>query len=160
MGLEIAIIVSDIPHQGSFEHFAYKLGLFVEKKDEEVRFDEAAFHWKNGFVDVLFGTKGTLVCVPFGDYNVAAASQASQVALLSISEENLAINLECAENGNMKRIYTQRNGAICRNVKHPLTWEDKTMSYGDLLSKCIKEFTGKDLWEYKNATAIRYRIIR
>jgi hypothetical protein len=158
MKLELAVIVSDVCHENNFESFAHTLGLIVEKKDEQVPFREAAFNWKKGFVDVMFSSKGTLVCVPFGDYNVAAASHASQVTLLSVSDDAGSINIECAENGSMKRIYTVLKGDVKRNVKEPLKWEKNYTSYSDLLSGCLKELTGKKLLDYKNDTATRYAI--
>ncbi len=158
MKLELAVIVSDVSHENNFESFAHTLGLIVEKKDGQVPFRDAAFNWKKGFVDVMFSSKGTLVCVPFGEYNVAAASRESQVALLSVSDNSGSINIECAENGSMKRIYTVLKGDVRRNVKEPLSWEKKSSSYSDMLSDCLKELTGKKLLDYKNDTATRYAI--
>ena len=83
MNLELAFIVSDVCHEDNFESFAYTLGLMVDKKEKEVPFTNAS-NWKSGFVDVMFSPKGTLVCVPFGEYNIAAASKSSTVTLVSV----------------------------------------------------------------------------
>jgi len=159
MSFDIAIIVSDVSHANNFESFAHTLGIAVEKEGE-VPFKDSTTNWQKGFVDVLFSPQGTLICGPLREYNVAAASQASQVALLSISKNSMIFNLECAENGSMKRIYTESDGTIRRNVKSPLIWENENKDYNQILSDCVKAFTGKGLKDYENGIAMRYGIIR
>lgn len=158
MSLDITVIVSNRSHVNNFEYFAHSLGLAVERSGE-VRFQQSD-HCNKGVIDVIFGPQGTFVCLPSGEYNVAAASQASQVALLAFSKNASLFNLECAENGSMKRIYTDLNGIIRRNVKRPLQWENQEKNYTEVLSDCVKAFTGKELDAYHNQTAIRYDIIR
>ena len=157
MNLELAFIVSDVCHEDNFESFAYTLGLMVDKKEKEVPFTNAS-NWKSGFVDVMFSPKGTLVCVPFGEYNIAAASKSSTVTLVSVNETKQFVNIECAENGSMKRIYTTQEGAVRRDVRKPLNWESSVDNYEKILSDCVKAFTGKKLVEYKNQLATRYSI--
>jgi hypothetical protein len=157
MNLELAFIVSDVCHKGNFESFAYTLGLMVDKKEKQVPFADSS-NWKNGFADVMFSSKGTLICVPFGEYNVAAASKSSTVTLVSVNEKTQFVNIECAENGSMKRIFTVKQGAVHRNVRKPLNWESTAGNYEKLLSDCVKASTGKKLVEYKNQLATRYSI--
>ncbi|BDS15208.1 hypothetical protein [Aureispira anguillae] len=159
MSLDITVIVANKNHFNNFEYFAHALGLAVELSGE-VPFQKVNNSWKDGFVDVVFSPQGTLVCVPSGEYNIAAASKASQVALLALSQNSTIFNLECAENGSIKRIYTDFNGVIRRNVKRPLQWENEAQDYTQILQDCVRTFTGKALHEYHNQTAIRYGIIK
>lgn len=159
MSIDITIIVADKSHFNNFEQFAHRLGLAVERLGE-VSFQKETKPWKQNFVDVIFSPQGTLICAPSREYNIAAASQASQVALLSLSNKPSFFNLECAENGSMKRIYTDLDGIIRRNTQQPLQWEQGKESYNQILSDCIKTFMGKTLDDYKNQPAIRYDIIK
>lgn len=156
MNVDYALILSNKNHCDNFEYFAYNLGLAVEKTGE-IPFQKA---WNNHVLDVIFSEQGTLVCAPVRAYNVAAASQASEVAVVALSKDTGKFNLECAENGSMKRIYTEEKGVVKRNVKMPLVWEGGKAGHLDILEEGVWQLTGEEWANYQNKIAVRYSIIK
>ncbi|CAA6830291.1 MAG: Unknown protein [uncultured Aureispira sp.] len=156
--LDFSVIVTNKNHIDFFQAFARALGLSVEL------LGEAAFKeihtWKKDALHAFFSKKGTLLCIPSGEYNIAAASRDSQVAFLDISKNASTFNLEYAENGSMQRMYTNFNGIVRRNIKAPLQWENANKTYLEVVSDAILALTGQTLDAYQKQTATRYRIIK
>lgn len=158
INLDLSVIVANKNHSNTFEAFVHALGLSVEKIDE-VSFNDV-YVWKKEFVYAFFTEKGTLLCVPSKEYNIAAASKESQVAFLDISKNASAFNLEYAVDGSMERMYTNIDGTVRRNIKAPLQWEAPRLTYSEILSNGINALTGQGLSIYQQQQAIRYRIIK
>jgi hypothetical protein len=156
--LDFSVIVTNKNHIDSFQFFAHALGLAVDVLGE-VSFKEIQT-WEKGSLHAFFSKEGTLLCVPAGEYNIAAASRDSQVAFLDISKNASTFNLEYAEDGSMQRMYTNFNGIVRRNIKAPLQWEDANKTYLEIVSDAILALTGQTLDTYQKQTATRYRIIK
>jgi hypothetical protein len=156
--LDFSVIVTNKNHMDSFEPFAHALGLALDPLGE-VPFNEIQT-WEKGTLHAFFSEQGTFLCVPSGEYNIAAASRDSQVAFLDISKNASTFNLEYAEDGSMQRMYTNFNGIVRRNIKAPLQWEDTSKPYLEIISDAIFALTGQTLDTYQKQTAIRYRIIK
>jgi hypothetical protein len=156
--LDFSVIVTNKNHVNSFQAFAHSLGLAVELL-EEVPFKEIHTGEK-GSLYAFFSKEGSLLCIPSGEYNIAAASRDSQVALLDISKNASTFNLEYAEDGSMQRMYTNFNGTVRRNIKAPLQWENTNKSYQEIVSDAILALTGQTFDAYQKQTSTRYRIIK
>lgn len=156
--LDFSVIITNKNHIDSFESFAHSLGLALDVLGE-VPYKEIQT-WEKGTLHALFSEEGTLLCVPSGEYNIAAASRDSQVAFLDISKNASTFNLEYAENGSMQRMYTNFNGIVRRNIKAPLQWEDTNKTYLEIVSDAILALTGQTLDTYQKQMAARYRIIK
>lgn len=156
--LDFSVIVTNKNHSNSFESFAHALGLAVDLLGE-TSFKEIRT-WEKGTLHAFFSKEGSLLCIPSGEYNIAAASRDSQVAFLDISKNASTFNLEYAEDGSMQRMYTNFNGIVRRNIKAPLQWEGANKSYIEIVSDAILALTGQTLDTYQKQTATRYRIIK
>lgn len=156
--LDFSVIIANKSHIDSFEFFAHTLGLAVELL-EEAPFKEIHL-WKKDALQAFFSDQGTLLCIPSGEYNIAAASRDSQVAFLDISKNASTFNLEYAEDGSMQRMYTNFNGIVRRNIKAPLLWENANKSYLEIVSDAILALTGQTLDTYQKQRATCYRIIK
>jgi hypothetical protein len=158
ISLDFSVIVTNKNHVDSFQSFAHALGLAVDLLGD-VPFKETQT-WKKDTLHAFFSAEGTFLCIPSGEYNIAAASRDSQVAFLDISKNASTFNLEYAENGSMQRMYTNFNGIVRRNIKAPLHWENADKTYLEIVSDAILALTGQTLDAYQNQSATRYRIIK
>lgn len=156
--LDFSVIATNKNHIDSFESFAHNLGLAVELLSV-VSFKEI-HTWEKGALYVFFSAKGSLLFVPSGEYNIAAASRDSQVAYLDIAKNASTFNLEYAEDGSMQRMYTNFNGIVRRNIKTPLQWEALHKTYPEIVSDAILALTGQTLSAYQKQTATCYHIIK
>ncbi|WMX15725.1 hypothetical protein [Aureispira sp. CCB-E] len=158
ISLDVSVVITNKNHKNSLESFAHALGLAVEIL-EEVPFQDIYTPTKD-FAHAFFSNQGTLFFIPSGEYNIAAASRASEVAFLDIVQSTASFNLEYAKDGSMQRIYTNFNGTVRRNIKAPLEWESSSKSYVEIMSDAIQALTGQSLELYQQDKAARYHIIK
>ncbi len=157
MGFNIAIIVTNENKSKDFEAFSKQLGLELVNENKLVAEHEASENWKKDYVDIAFTEKSTLLFVPISGYNTAAASVEGTVYYFVISDVSNSFNIEYAENGKMKRVYTEVDGEILRESGEKLMLE-KEEDWMNLMSKIVEKLTGKSFWERENTQFQRYKI--
>jgi hypothetical protein len=158
MGLNTAVIIVDKNVATDFISFAKSIGLEVVF-EKDVHFEDARSNYKEEFIDVLFTEFGSLLFVPIDEYKIMKASKNGEIAIIVVMEFSNTFTIRYAKNGRMARNYTLLEGEVYYEEGAILPFEQEA-DLVNKLSLAIEIFTGKDLWDFENDIAHRYRILK
>jgi hypothetical protein len=156
MGLNVSIITTNKNRAHDFEAFTKSIGLKIKRQGNT--FFEGALPRNEAFVDVFFTEKGSLLFVPIDEYKIKTASKTGKIAAIVIHEVTNTFTLRYAEQGKMKRIFTNDDGDIYDDEGTALPCEEED-DFINTMSLIVEEFTGKGFWDFENDIADRYVII-